>query len=70
VSRFKGLGEMDAKELKETTLEPRNRTLLKVEIGSTLDTDKTFVDLLGKDPTQRTRLILDAQFANVEELDV
>jgi DNA gyrase subunit B len=70
VGRFKGLGEMDAKDLKDTTLDPRNRTLLKVEIGSTLDTDKTFVDLLGKDPSQRTRLILDAQLTDVEELDV
>jgi DNA gyrase/topoisomerase IV subunit B len=71
VSRFKGLGEMDAKDLKATTLDPRVRTLLKVEIDSNLDTDKTFVDLLGKDPAQRYSFIMDrSQLAVVEELDV
>src|SRR5205823_1377118 len=59
VSRFKGLGEMDAKVLKETTLDPRKRTLLKVQIDSMLDTDRTFVELLGKDPAQRYRFIME-----------
>src|SRR5262249_36266583 len=49
VSRFKGLGEMDAKVLAETTLDPRRRALLKVQIDSVLETDRTFVELLGKD---------------------
>ncbi len=71
VQRFKGLGEMDAKELKETTMEPRNRTLLKVQIDSNLDADKTFVDLLGKDPAQRYRFVMEkAALVEVEELDV
>jgi DNA gyrase/topoisomerase IV subunit B len=71
VSRFKGLGEMDAKELAVTTLDPRNRTLLQVHIDSNLETDKTFVDLLGKDPAQRYRFIMDsAQLAAADELDV
>jgi DNA gyrase/topoisomerase IV subunit B len=71
VSRFKGLGEMNAQELKETTLDPRNRTLLMVEIDSNLETDKTFVDLLGKDPAQRYSFIMDrSKLAVVEELDV
>ena len=71
VSRFKGLGEMDAKELAVTTLDARNRTLLQVHIDSNLETDKTFVDLLGKDPAQRYRFIMDsAQLAAAEELDV
>ncbi len=71
VSRFKGLGEMDPKVLKETTLDPRNRTLLQVQIDSNLETDKTFVDLLGKDPSQRYRFIMDkAARAVAEELDV
>src|SRR5262249_48224956 len=55
LSRFKGLGEMDPRVLAETTLDPRNRTLLQVQIDSNLETDKTFVDLLGKDPSQRYR---------------
>jgi DNA gyrase subunit B len=71
VSRFKGLGEMDAKMLADTTLDPRHRTLLKVNIESNLDADKTFVDLLGKDPSQRYRFIMDsAALAVAEELDV
>src|SRR5439155_16255877 len=71
VSRFKGLGEMDPKVLAETTLDPRNRTLLQVHIDSNLDTDKTFVDLLGKDPAQRYSFIMErSKLAIVEELDV
>lgn len=71
VSRFKGLGEMDAKELAETTLDPRRRTLLQVQIESTLDTDKTLIDLLGKDPAQRAHFIMESSvFAAMEDLDV
>jgi DNA gyrase/topoisomerase IV subunit B len=71
VSRFKGLGEMDPKVLAETTLDPRNRTLLQVVIDSNLDADRVFVDLLGKDPAQRYRFIMDsAALAVAEELDV
>jgi DNA gyrase/topoisomerase IV subunit B len=71
VSRFKGLGEMDPKVLAETTLDVRNRTLLQVVIDSNLEADKTFVDLLGKDPGQRYRFIMDsAALAVAEELDV
>jgi DNA gyrase subunit B len=71
VSRFKGLGEMDPKVLAETTLDPRHRTLLQVQIDSNLETDKTFVDLLGKDASTRYRFIMDkAARAVAEELDV
>ena len=71
VSRFKGLGEMDAKVLKETTLDPRLRTLLQVEIDSNLDTDKAFVTLLGKDPSLRYTFIMESSvLALADELDV
>ncbi len=71
VSRFKGLGEMDPKVLADTTLDLRQRTLLRVNIESNLDADKTFVDLLGKDPSHRYRFIMDsAALAVAEELDV
>jgi DNA gyrase/topoisomerase IV subunit B len=71
VSRFKGLGEMDAPVLGKTTLDPKNRTLLKVQIDSNLDADRVFVELLGKDPSQRYRFLMDsAQLAVVEDLDV
>lgn len=71
ISRFKGLGEMDAKDLAVTTLDPRQRRLLRVNIDSNLEADKTFVELLGKDPSSRYRFIIDASArAVVEELDV
>lgn len=69
VSRFKGLGEMPAKYLKETTLDPASRILLRVDIEAQLEADKTFSQLLGKDPAQRYEIIMNE--ANlVEELDI
>ncbi|MBX7104015.1 MAG: type IIA DNA topoisomerase subunit B [Gemmataceae bacterium] len=71
VSRFKGLGEMDAPVLKATTLDPRTRTLLKVNIESNLDADRTFVELLGKDPAHRFKFIMESStLAVAEELDI
>ena len=71
VSRFKGLGEMDAKDLKETTMDPDTRRLIRVSVdddepGETAD----LVDrLMGKRPEKRFEYISDnARF--VEELDV
>jgi DNA gyrase subunit B len=69
VYRFKGLGEMDAKQLKETTLDPKVRVLLQAEIESQVETDKTFAQLLGKDASERYRVIMEeASFA--DDLDV
>jgi DNA gyrase subunit B len=69
VYRFKGLGEMDAKQLKETTLDPKARVLLQAEIESQVETDKTFAQLLGKDASERYRVIMEeASFA--DDLDV
>jgi DNA gyrase/topoisomerase IV subunit B len=71
ITRFKGLGEMPAATLAATTLDPRFRTLLRVSIDSNLEADDTFVMLLGKDPAQRYRFIMDsAALAVAEELDV
>jgi DNA gyrase subunit B len=71
VTRFKGLGEMDAKVLKETTLDVRSRTLLKVEIDNPLKADETFDHLLGKDPAHRYNAIMnDADKVAAEEIDV
>lgn len=71
VSRFKGLGEMDPKVLRDTTLDLKNRTLLKVEIDSLLETDQAFVDLLGKDAGQRQRFVMDRSGeASLDEMDV
>jgi DNA gyrase/topoisomerase IV subunit B len=71
ITRFKGLGEMLPQTLAATTLDPRNRTLLQVSIDSNLEADKTFVELLGKDPASRYRFLMDrAALAVAEELDV
>jgi DNA gyrase subunit B len=71
VGRFKGLGEMDPQVLKATTLDPRHRTLLRVEIASLLEADRRFVELLGKDPSFRAKFILESSGRAVaEELDV
>src|SRR5262245_33359696 len=71
ITRFKGLGEMPAKILAETTMDPKKRTLLQVAIDSNLDADRTFVELLGKDPSSRYKFIMDkAALVVAEELDV
>ena len=71
ITRFKGLGEMPAKTLAETTMSSRGRILLQVAIDSNLEADRTFVELLGKDASSRYRFIMEAapQVA-AEELDV
>ncbi len=71
VTRFKGLGEMDFKDLKTTTMDPKRRLLLKVEIGesdrSTLA--ETVNALMGSKPEARFRFIQErAAFA--EDLDI
>ena len=71
VSRFKGLGEMDAKDLKETTMEPASRILIRVQINDDApgETGDLIERLMGKKPEKRFEYIQqNAQF--VEELDV
>jgi DNA gyrase/topoisomerase IV subunit B len=71
VTRFKGLGEMDAKDLASTTLDRKTRTLLKVEIDNLTEADAAFVELLGKDADHRYKFIMErAEQASAEELDV
>ena len=71
ITRFKGLGEMAFKVLAQTTLDPKTRTLLKVEIDNNLEAHTTFQELLGKDAESRYRFIMEkADQAIVEELDV
>ena len=69
VQRFKGLGEMNADQLKETTLDPATRMLLCVDIDSAVEADATFSQLLGKDASERYRIIMD-EAAEVEDIDV
>lgn len=59
VLRFKGLGEMNASQLKETTLNPQARVLLRVDIESQMEADSTFHQLLGRDASERYRVIME-----------
>lgn len=69
IFRFKGLGEMTPAQLRDTTLDPKHRVLLKVEIESQVDADSTFQQLLGKDASERYKIIMsDASFA--DDIDV
>jgi DNA gyrase/topoisomerase IV subunit B len=69
VQRFKGLGEMNAEQLRETTLDPATRTLLRVDIESAVEADAVFAQLLGKDASERYRIIMD-EAGEVDDLDV
>ncbi|MFP6673706.1 MAG: DNA topoisomerase IV subunit B, partial [Pirellulaceae bacterium] len=65
ITRFKGLGEMMPNILWDTTLNPRTRRLLRVEIDDQLETDRVMSDLMGRDASARYRFIMDrAAFAN------
>ena len=69
ITRFKGLGEMMPKVLWETTMNPRTRRLLRVEILDHIITDRVINELMGKDPSARFRFIMD-RAEEAEELDV
>ena len=59
ITRFKGLGEMMPKVLWDTTLNPKTRRLLKIDIADVLATDRVVSDLMGKDPQARFHFIMD-----------
>ena len=69
ITRFKGLGEMMPKVLWETTLNPRTRRLLRVEIADQIVTDRVINELMGKDASARFRFIMD-RAEEAQELDV
>jgi topoisomerase-4 subunit B len=69
VGRFKGLGEMMPHQLKETTMDPAKRTLLRVEIIEEATTGEAVDSLMGNKPEERFRFIQDrAEFA--KDLDI
>ena len=69
ITRFKGLGEMMPKVLWETTMNPRTRRLLRVDIADQIVTDRIINELMGKDPSARFRFIME-RAEDAVELDV
>jgi len=69
ITRFKGLGEMMPKVLWETTLNPKTRRLLRVEVNDHIITDRVINELMGKDASARFRFIME-RADEAEELDV
>jgi len=72
ITRFKGLGEMPAKTLYNTTLNPDNRQLLRVTIPDdcALITEETISALMGKDPTMRADMIRASHLSDEVTIDV
>ena len=67
--RFKGLGEMDAKELFETTMNPVKRKLLRIELTDAIEAEEMFVKLMGEEVEPRRDFIVENAL-NVRNLDV
>jgi DNA gyrase subunit B len=71
ISRFKGLGEMDAEQLWETTMNPENRVLVQVKVEDAELADAIFTKLMGDDVSLRKNFIQTrAREVSLEELDV
>jgi DNA gyrase subunit B len=69
VGRFKGLGEMDAEDLWETTMNPANRMLIRVEVEDAAAADLAFSMLMG-DQVEPRRLFIEQNARDVRFLDV
>jgi DNA gyrase subunit B len=69
IYRFKGLGEMDAKELFETTMNPAKRKLLRIDLTDAVEAEEMFTKLMGDEVEPRRQFIEDNAL-NVRNLDV
>jgi len=69
IQRFKGLGEMDAKTLKSTTMDPDSRTILRVSVKDAARTNEVFDTLMGKDVRKRF-LFIKEHAREIQDLDI
>ena len=71
IQRYKGLGEMDAEQLWDTTMNPENRVLVQVKIEDAEKADAIFSKLMGDEVLTRKNFIQTrARDINIEELDI